>query len=82
MHRMETKLTAELREKGYIPASEAASLMGVSIYTVYRRLEAKKLEGALVMGHRYVKESSIKAFRKASTDKDGEKLLKDTPFGG
>jgi len=72
---MSMKLTEQLAAKGYIPATKAAEMLRCTIYTIYRRVEAGKLEGARVNGHWYVKESSVKAFEKESSDSAGAKLL-------
>lgn len=72
---MTTKLTEQLSEKGWIPASVAAQRMNCTVYTVYRRISAKKIEGAQVTGHWFVKEASIKQYEKASSDARGKELL-------
>lgn len=71
----------QLAEQGLIPASAAARRIGRTVYTVYRKLDSGELEGALVMGHRYVKISSINLYLKKTSDPAGERALKKTSAG-
>lgn len=70
-----SKLGVALAEKGYISASEAAGRLGVSVYTVYRKIKEKLLKGALVNGHWFVEEDSLGKLTKKQSDPAGEKLL-------
>lgn len=72
-----TKLEQELSNRGYITASEAAERMQVSVYTIYRKITAGRLEGARVTGHWFVKESSINKAAETDSDQVGLKLLAD-----
>jgi len=55
------KMTETMRSRGYIPASEAAGRIGVTVYSLYRWIEAGKVEGERVGSHWYVKADSIAA---------------------
>lgn len=68
-------LDEQLAEQGLITASAAAKLIRKTIYTIYRKVDSGEIEGALVMGHRYVKLASLELWIKKTTDKTGEKAL-------
>jgi len=61
-----SKTTKELlAEKGYIPASKAASMVGKSLQTIYYWIEDKKVDAVRIDTHWYVKRSSLVDFYKA-----------------
>lgn len=70
-----SKLGKALAEKGFISASEAAKRLGVSVYTVYRKIEQKKMKGALVNGHWFIEEASLAKAVGKQSDALGQKLL-------
>jgi excisionase family DNA binding protein len=55
-----------LAAKGYIPASEAAALVGKSLQTIYYWIDDAKIEAVRIDTHRFVKRSSLVAFIKAA----------------
>lgn len=53
------KQSEAMASRGYMTAMEAASKAGVNIATVYRWVEAKKVEGLKAGKHWYVKVNSV-----------------------
>lgn len=73
--RKKGKTTKEMMaEKGYIPASLAAEMVGKSIQTIYYWIEDAKIEAVKIDTHRFVLRRSLVAYYKAQ-DPNAAKLL-------
>jgi len=51
-----------MRERGFIPVLEVASITGRAPSTIYRQIEAGKISGQLVGGHWYVRREALAAY--------------------
>jgi hypothetical protein len=60
-----------MRKQGFIPTREAANKLGRNITTIYRWVDAGKVEGTEVASRRYVNLKSLAAF----VGKDAAQLL-------
>jgi hypothetical protein len=57
-----SSMSDALRKQGLIPASEAAKVAGVSIYTIYNWISGDKVRGRRVAEHWFVDYSSLEEF--------------------
>lgn len=53
-----------LAEKGYIPASRAAEMVGKSIQTIYNWIDDKRVESVRIDTHWFIKRASLIAYYK------------------
>jgi excisionase family DNA binding protein len=51
--------TDTLKDKGFVPAAEAARRTGVTVYTIYRWVNDKKIDGFQVATHWFVSLASL-----------------------